>query len=255
MVTRRERFERVYAASEAVVPRRYLVEATEAEADDHLLLKDVVAAGFSRLNLATYTIWRDVTAKELAAWRARMVTEGELIEVEIDGFKQRHVALASERPALEALAAGRTPRAWKPIEATTTDEATFLSPLDPVIANRERARRLFDFDYKWEVYDPAHRRKFGYYTLPVLWADRLVARFDSKLDRPTMTLVINGFWLEDEGLAQDEAFAEAVARGMTRFLAFLGASALDARAVPQAAIRRRLDAQPVRPRDDQRLGS
>jgi uncharacterized protein YcaQ len=240
MVTRRERFERVYAASEAVAPRRYLVEATEAEADDHLLLKAVAAAGFSRLNLATYTIWRDISAQELATWRTRMIGAGELLEVEIEGFKQRHVALASERPALETLAAGRTPRAWKPIEATTTHEATFLSPLDPVIADRERARRLFDFDYKWEVYNKAEQRKFGYYVLPILWRDRLVGRFDSKLDRPTMTLVINGFWLEDEALAQDEAFAEAVARAMTRFLAFLGASAVDARAVPQASIRSRL---------------
>jgi hypothetical protein len=240
MVTRRERFERIYAASDAVAPRRYLVEATEAEADDHLLLKDVAAIGFSRLNLATYTIWRDISAKELAAWRAQMIAAGELIEVEIEGFKQRHVALASERPALEALAAGRTPRAWRPIEATTTDEATFLSPLDPVIADRERTRRLFDFDYKWEVYNKVEQRTFGYYVLPVLWGDRLVGRFDSKLDRTTMMLVIKGFWLEDDTLAQDEAFAEAVGRGMARFLGFLGARALDARAVPQPLIRRRL---------------
>jgi len=240
MVTRRERFERVYAASDAVAPRRHLVEAPEAEADDRLLLKDVAGAGFSRLNLATYTVWRDVSAKELAAWRARMIDAGELTEVEVEGFKQRHVALGSELPALEALAAGRTPRAWRPIEATTTDEATFLSPLDPVIADRERTRRLFDFDYKWEVYNKAEQRTFGYYVLPILWGDRLVARFDSRLDRSTMTLVMNGFWLEDEALATDEAFADAVGRGMTRFLGFLGATALDARAVPQALIRKRL---------------
>jgi uncharacterized protein YcaQ len=120
------------------------------------------------------------------------------------------------------------------------DEATFLSPLDPVIADRERLRRIFDFDDKWEVCNKAEDRAFGYYVLPILWGDRLVGRFDSKLDRSTMTLVMNGFWLEDEALAQDEGFAEAVARAMTRFLAFLGASALDARAVPQAAIRSRL---------------
>jgi uncharacterized protein YcaQ len=240
MVTRRERFERVYAASDAVAPQRYLVEATEAEADDHLLLKAVAAGGFSRLNLAAYTIWRDISAQELAAWRSRMIAAGALIEVEIEGFKQRHVALASERPALEALAAGRTPRAWKPIQATTTDEATFVSPLDPVISDRKRARRVFDFDYKWEVYNKAEDRAFGYYVLPVLWGDRLVARFDSRLDRSTMTLVMNGLWLEDEALATDEAFAEAVGRGMARFLGFLGATALDARAVRQALIRQRL---------------
>ena len=250
MVTRRERFERVYAAADAVAPRRFLVEASDAEAEDFLLRKGVAAAGFSRLTGARAMLHRDTTAREVGAWRDRKLAEGELIEVEIEGYKQRHVALASDGAALEALAAGRTPRAWKPLETSTTEEATFLSPLDPVIGDRERARRLFDFDYKWEVYDPPHRRRFGYYTLPVLWGDRLVARFDSKLDRPTMTLVINGFWLEDEALARDETFAEAVGRGMTRLLGFLGAAALDPRAVPQATIRRRLDAEPVRPRAD-----
>lgn len=120
------------------------------------------------------------------------------------------------------------------------NEASFLSPLDPVVGDRERLRRIFDFDYKWEVYNKAEQRTFGYYVLPILWGDRLVGRFDSRLDRSTMTLVMNGFWLEDDALATDEAFAEAVGRGMTRFLGFLGATALDARAVPQALIRQRL---------------
>ena len=101
---------------------------------------------------------------------------------------------------------------------------------------------LFDFDYVWEVYKPEHQRKFGYYTLPVLWGDRLVARFDSKLDRATNTFVILGFWLEDEALASDEAFAEALARGFARFVTFLGASALDATAMREPLLRRQVKA-------------
>ena len=129
---------------------------------------------------------------------------GELIDVEIEGVKLAGlVALASDRPILETLAAGRTPRAWKPLETTTTAEATFLSPLDPVMHDRERTRRLFDFDYKWEVYDKPEKRKYGYYSLPILWGDRLVARMDTALDRPTSTLVIKGLWLEDEALAAE----------------------------------------------------
>ena len=94
------------------------------------------------------------------------------------------------------LNAGRVPEAWTPLETTTTEEVVFLAPLDPVSA-RGRAKVLFGFDYIWEVYKPEHQRKFGYYTLPVLWGDRLVARFDSKLDRTTNTFVILGLWLED----------------------------------------------------------
>jgi uncharacterized protein YcaQ len=97
---------------------------------------------------------------------------------------------------------------------------------------------LFGFDYVWEVYKPQGQRKFGYYALPVLWGDRLVARFDSKLDRATGTLVILGLWLEDEAQGKDEAFAEALARGFARFVGFLGASKLDAGAIREPLLRR-----------------
>ena len=68
--------------------------------------------------------------------------------------------------------------------------------------------------------------------MPILWGDRLVGRFDPKLDRSTGTLVINGLWLEDPALARDAAFADAMARGMARFVDFLGARRLDVSAVP-----------------------
>jgi uncharacterized protein len=74
--------------------------------------------------------------------------------------------------------------------------------------------------------------------LPILWGDRLVARFDSKLDRTTNTFIILGFWLEDEALGQDEAFAEALARGFARFVTFLGAGEQDVTAIDQPLLRK-----------------
>ena len=134
--------------------------------------------------------------------------------------------------------AGRVPAAWAPLETTTTDEVVFLAPLDQVSA-RGRAKVLFGFDYVWEVYKPEHQRKFGYYALPILWGDRLVGRFDSKLDRTTNTFVILGLWLEDAALGSDEAFAEALARGFARFVTFLGASTFDAAAIREPLLRQR----------------
>ena len=95
------------------------------------------------------------------------------------------------------------------------------------------------FDYVWEVYKPLGQRKFGYYTLPILWGDRLVARFDSKPDRITGTFVVLGLWLEEEAQGLDEAFAVALARGFARFVRFLGASKLDATAIGEPLLRRR----------------
>ena len=128
-----------------------------------------------------------------------------------------HYAIGNDAEALSELGAGRVPEAWRPLEITTTEEVVFIAPLDQVSA-RGRSKVVFGFDYVWEVYKPEHQRRFGYYTLPVLWGDRLVARFDSKLDRTTSTFVILGLWLEDEALGKDEAFAEALAGGFARFV-------------------------------------
>jgi len=150
-----------------------------------------------------------------------------------------HYALAGDTKALHDLNAGRVPKAWTPLEVTTTEEVVFLAPLDQVSA-RGRAKVLFGFDYIWEVYKPAHLRKFGYYTLPILWGDQLVARFDSKLDRTANTFVILGLWLEDKALGKNEAFAEALARGFARFVTFLGANRMDANAIHEPLLRRRV---------------
>jgi len=237
MIARRERFERVYAPTDAVVPAHLLRESSDAEADDFLLTNMVAVAGLTRLNGVNATLLRTVAAPEIKAWRERKLADGELIEVRVEGWKAPRLALGSEATLLADVAASRVPRTWRPLDTTTDDEATFLAPLDPVVSGG-RAKILFDFDYKWEVYTPVHLRRWGYYTLPILWGDRLVARFDAKLDRPTRTLVINGFWTEDAALARDRAFANALALGMARFLTFLQAERVDASAVPQPILRK-----------------
>jgi uncharacterized protein YcaQ len=112
----------------------------------------------------------------------------------------------------------------------------FLAPLDPVSA-RGRAKVVFGFEYIWEIYKPKDKRKSGSYTLPILWGDRLVARFDSKFDRTTNTFIILGLWLEDGQLSEDETFAEALAGGLLRFVKFLGAKKLDATAIGEPLLR------------------
>ncbi len=241
MVTRRQRFERVYALTDAVAPAAALREVDPEEADDILLRKRIAADGLSRQTLGAMggLLRREVTAAELAARRARWLAAGDAIEVRVEGWRATQLAVGSDAPLLAELEDGVVPGAWQPIDTTTDEEATFVSPLDPVSA-RGRARPVFGFDYVWEVYKPAEQRRFGYYTLPILWGDRLVGRFDPKLDRSTDTLVINGLWLEDQGLGRDAAFAEAMARGMARFRTFLGARRLDVNAVPRSALRSRL---------------
>ena len=240
MTHHRENFERVYALTETVAPAHLIVESDEAAADRFLIKKDVAFSGLSRVGRAQDSYHRGLPLNEVKTMLAAMLADGDLIEVKVEGWKAVHHALGSDAALLDDLIAGRVPAAWAPLDTTTTDEAVFLAPLDPVSA-RGRAKILFGFDYVWEVYKPVHQRKFGYYTLPVLWGERLVARFDSKLDRTTNTFIILGLWLEEEALGTDEAFAEALARGFARFVRFLGADALDARAINEPLLRHRIE--------------
>jgi uncharacterized protein YcaQ len=246
MISRRDRFERVYALTDAVAPPELIREVTPAEADHFLLMKEVASEGLTPMRTVGNYLRRVVPAAELVAWRKRELEGGELVEVAVEGWRAPQVALAADVPLLDELLAGRVPTDWAPTGTTTTDEATFLSPLDPVSA-RGRAKPLFDFDYVWEVYKPAAKRRWGYYTLPILWGERLVARFDSRLDRATDTLVINGLWFEDEGLRKDDAFVEALVHGMRRFLVLLDAKRLDVTALPRWTLRTRL-AKTAKPR-------
>jgi uncharacterized protein YcaQ len=246
MVSRRERFERVYARTDAVAPPEFIRDHDPDEADEFLMLKEVASEGLTPLKNVANHLRRKVSAAELEAWRAQKVDAGELVEVKVEGWRAPQIALGSDKPLMDCLLAGRVPDEWAPLETTTEEEAVFLSPLDPVSA-RGRAKPVFGFDYVWEVYKPAHLRRWGYYTLPILWGDRLVARFDSKLDRGSNTLVINGFWPEDPGLVRDGAFVEAFGRGIDRFRGFLGARKVDAGAVRPLILRKRLE-RPAKPR-------
>ncbi|MCA9982755.1 MAG: winged helix DNA-binding domain-containing protein, partial [Anaerolineales bacterium] len=90
-------------------------------------------------------------------------------------------------------------------------------------------------------YKPVNKRQYGYYTLPVLWGDQLVARFDSKLDRATNTFIILGFWLEDKALGRDEAFATALSAAFGRFQVFLGADSLIADGIAEPLLRQQVE--------------
>lgn len=241
MTHHRNRFERVYALTENVVPAHLICESDEVEADRFLVTKEISFDGLSRVKRTADSYQRGEPDRAAQAQLASLLADGAIVEVRIEGWKALHYALGRDAGTLATLSAGGAPAAWTPLETNTTEEVVFLAPLDPVSA-RGRAKVVFGFDYVWEVYKPESLRKFGYYTLPLLWGDRLVGRFDSKFDRTTRTFVILGLWLEDEALGQNNAFAEALARGFARFVTFLGADRLDAGSIREPRLRDRVGA-------------
>ena len=241
MTHHRENFERVYALTEEIAPEHLIREHEDEAVDRFLFEKEIRFSGLSRLRRTGDAHGRGLPFSRKDEILKALLEDDVIVEVDVDGWRVMHYALASDVPLIEEIAAGRVPEKWALVETDTTQEAVFLSPLDPVVA-RGRAKEVFDFEYVWEVYKPADKRQYGYYVLPVLWGDTLVARFDSKLDRTTNTFVVLGLWLEDDSLAEDEAFAAALGRGFARFTSFLGAEYFDAEVITQPVLRRYLPA-------------
>jgi uncharacterized protein YcaQ len=242
MITNRKGFDRIYDLRERVLPDEYDYAAPESEAEDFFCRKTI-----SQLGLARESAWRgslagflhrDVTREESRETIERMIEQGIVSRARVENSKDGFLYLNSDQPHLSDLEAGRIPEKWKPLGTSTDEEVTFLAPLDMVSA-RGRAKQVFDFEYLWEVYKPLHQRRWGYYTLPILYGDDLVARLDPKLDRQTNTLHILGFWLEDDAPKKDEAFANALGRGLARFANFVGAQRVTLDAIQPRSLQAR----------------
>lgn len=230
MVSGRTRFERTYDLTERIAPPELLQPADDAATERFLLRK---ALAFYGMHDGRSNQLPPPNRPELAAMQA----DSSLATVRVEGQKRPFFVLQEDLSLLEDLLQGTLPAGWEPLESTTTEEVAFLAPLD-VVSARGRARQLFGFDYVWEVYTPAAKRKWGYYTLPILWGDRLVARADMKFDRQASTLQILGFWLEDSETGSNGDFATALGHGLGRLQRFLGAEKLDAAAVRPVSLRK-----------------
>jgi uncharacterized protein YcaQ len=114
----------------------------------------------------------------------------------------------------------------------------FLAALDPLVWDRDFLRSLWAFDYLWEVYVPAVKRRWGYYVLPILFGDRFVGRIEPRIERKSNALRIAGLWWEDgfDPLAED-GFVDAFAAAIEAHRAFGGVRAVE---WPRAARHRAL---------------
>ena len=167
-----------------------------------------------------YHMRKDYSAVEIKSLIEAWKESGMFAQIQVEGGRDIHLVLTEDLAALESLEKGKVPKGWNPKNTTTLEEVTFLSPLDIVIA-RGRAKTLFGFEYIWEVYTPVHERRWGYYVLPILYGDDLVARLDLKLDRTTMKLEIKGFWGEEDAPVK-RLFCERVGERLDTFCRFCG---------------------------------
>lgn len=201
MIARREKFQRVYDLRERVLPDWDDANVPpRSEVDRALIVKSVTAMGIARREWVAdyYRLPKKLVAGLLPA----LVEDGSLREVCVEGWDTPALFAPENQPLIEAAIAGEL----------TTSHTALLSPFDPVVWDRARARQLFNFDFMIQAYTPAAKRQYGYFPLPILHNGDLIGRLDAKAHRREGVFEVRGLYLENgvesvDKLAQDLAVA------------------------------------------------
>jgi uncharacterized protein len=197
MVSRRDKFQRVYDLTTRVLP-----DWSDAEVPPHdevnrkLILNTVHALGIARpLWIADY--YR-LKKKVVPPYVEELKIKGQLQEVAVEGWPEPALYCAMDASLIEDAVQGKL----------TASHTTVLSPFDPITWDRDRARQLFNFDFMIQCYTPAAKRQFGYFPLPILHRGALVGRLDAKAHRKDGVFEVKALFMENEvslsdSLAQD----------------------------------------------------
>jgi uncharacterized protein len=217
-ISRRDGNRRYYDLIERLVPPELLrLKESEEEAMTHRLRSRFRATGMTSPSGGTQSevMYSAGSTADRVRRTARLVEDGELLPVEVEGLKGTRYILADEEPILESTVD----------PASLIPGVSFLAPLDPLIWDRKGLLRgLFEFDYLWEVYVPEAKRQWGYYVLPMLFGDRFVGRIEPRLDRKTGTLAIIGIWFEPWFEPMEApGFIGAFAEALEAYRSFVGA--------------------------------
>lgn len=153
----------------------------------------------------------NIKAAERTAAFGKLLDDSMIFEVTVDGVKELLYVKDDDRAILETVLQGKgfLPR----IE--------FLAPLDSLMWDRKLIKSLFGFEYKWEIYTPAVKRKYGAYVLPILYGEQFVGRIEAICDRKTKTLIVKNIWYEND-IKQTKKLQTNVDRCIKRFAKFSG---------------------------------
>lgn len=230
MTHHRTGFERHFDLPERVAPAELLRASDEETAATFFAQKTLAEMGLvspgSWRSAMAYALNRKIDRSEAAEWIEEMLASGTAIKVSVEGVRGWHLAPGEAEPQLRDLLDGGVPAGWETVPSSGNVEVSLLSPLDPIVA-RKRAREFFDFQHIWEIYKPADKRRWGPFTMPILYGDALVGRVDPRMDRETDTLHLNGIWLDTPDLASDRVFAASLASKIHALARFLDADRIE----------------------------
>lgn len=218
MVTERRNFQRVYDLRSRVMPdwQDAIHGISEAEATRQMLMNSARSLGVFRAAwLADYYRLKRAPLNDFIA---DAQAAGDLVAVNTEGLGEMWLH-RDYVPLLET-----------PLQAT---HSALLSPFDPVVWDRKRARELFNFDYRIECYTPEEKRKFGYFVLPILHRGQIKGRLDARMLRQAKQLEIKNIWLEEKTRVTAQ-FLLDIRHAIERFATWQGAESVAILQAPDA---------------------
>jgi uncharacterized protein YcaQ len=221
VIVKRVNFQKVYDLTERAMPA--LHAAPLPPRDEHV--EWACRSALERLGTATpgelAAFWHAIDLPAARAWCVSGLKSGELMEVmieSVDGSRPRKSVMFAKMERIMR----RWLREQRASSPANDGPMRALSPFDPILRDRNRALRLFGFDYRFEAFVPAPQRRFGYYVMPLLQGERLVGRVNPKFHRDRGELVIDGLWWE-KGVKPTRARQAALREALDRLAEFVGA--------------------------------
>ena len=174
------------------------------------VLRRIGAVGLLWDKNSTAFLGIDINAEKRKKILESLTAQGKICPVAVQGIKQTFYYLSGDDPLMGSIVDG---------SADLKPRMSFIAPLDPLMWDKSLILALWDYQYSWEIYTPADKRKYGYYTLPILSGDRFVGRIEAVPDHKEKVLMVKGLWWEP-GIRQTKKLNIELEKTLIRFAGF-----------------------------------
>jgi hypothetical protein len=215
-LARREGKTRYYDLLERLLPADVVArEVPEREQLQHKLLSRYRAHGLLAAGGAGGTFARIADPPERKELQKEMVELGALVPVDVEGMRGKRFVVDEELPLLQS-------------PPQPSPSVAFIAPFDSLLWDTALLASLFDFEYVWEGFFPAAKRRWGYYVLPIVFRDRFVGRIEPRIDHAESRVeVLNLWWEERFAPSRAEGFVDAMHDALRAYLQFAAADQLE----------------------------
>ena len=203
-----------YDLAEKYIPESILNSENPCKSDGEFMewrvLRRIGALGLLWDKNSTAFLGIDINAEKRKNILESLMLQGKITPVNVQGIKQTFYYLSGDDPLMASIVYG---------SADLKSRMSFIAPLDPLMWDKSMILALWDYQYSWEIYTPAVKRKYGYYTLPILLGDRFVGRIEAVPDRKKKVLEVKGLWWEP-GIRQTKKLKTELEKLLIRFARF-----------------------------------